>query len=746
MENSEYSLIQDSINHFDLLVIIIYLLVSLILGIFGSKLMGLSSTKEDDYYLAGRKMPGWLNGLSNAATALNSDVAPLYCGIAVVAGLSGAWFYLSRFCFGMLVVALLFVVKWRQLRIKTGPEFFSLRYSRISKLPRVYSSIHGILLGMIPWIGAGMVGMHKVAGPIFGYESIWITIGVIIPLLTIYVWSSGLAGVLITDGIQSFVIILGNLILVVAVLCAFGGPSGMGKAIHSAYDNNDTQEMKILVGSIDFYELKTENGFRQIAVYPEERSGYYSNTRNAERVKTQVKYAGKGDFASPERLVFDNGIVIEDRYFPAEAARPQTLNGKRPVKLTTLEGLQYCGVPLYCANGQWQCGVPPQDNADYGDQLTSTLPVPGNRIVAPLGVFLWIIITVVGSGGSVGSDGQRYFSCKNNYEAAKVGLWGNVALFGMLLFLMLPVLGMLAKYPELHFISSGGDRENIYGRMLTEFLPTGAVGITVAALLASVMSTVSTHLNYGSQTLLNDVYRPIFGDPKPGREVWLGRMLMLIIVILAILVTISADSLMGITLIVVGLCGSSATFGWGQWWWYRVNVPAWITSVVTGPVFYIIFMYLLPLIPWWREQKLSSPETMAILQAVLSMLMSTLSWMVVTLLTKPEDMEVLKEFYLRVRPCGYWRPVRQALIAEGRLQDEPQYYNIPTAIGVAVVGFIMMASGTLMVAALFIGNYKEVAIYAVTAIVVGLIFKKLFRWHLKRLGADIDTYIPIEMQ
>ena len=117
MENSEYSLIQESINHFDLLVIIIYLLLSLIFGLFGSKLMGLSSTKEEDYYLAGRKMPGWLNGLSNAATALNSDVAPLYCGIAVVAGLSGAWFYLSRFCFGMLVVALLFVVKWRQLRI-----------------------------------------------------------------------------------------------------------------------------------------------------------------------------------------------------------------------------------------------------------------------------------------------------------------------------------------------------------------------------------------------------------------------------------------------------------------------------------------------------------------------------------------------------------------------------------------------------------------------------------------------------
>ena len=67
----------------DPIIIGIYLAVSLLLGIFGSRLLGMNNSKEEDYYLAGRKMPGWLNGMSVAATALNSDVAPLYCGIAV---------------------------------------------------------------------------------------------------------------------------------------------------------------------------------------------------------------------------------------------------------------------------------------------------------------------------------------------------------------------------------------------------------------------------------------------------------------------------------------------------------------------------------------------------------------------------------------------------------------------------------------------------------------------------------------
>ena len=90
----------------DPIIIGIYLAVSLLLGIFGSRLLGMNNSKEEDYYLAGRKMPGWLNGMSVAATALNSDVAPLYCGIAVVTGLSGCWFFLSRFGMALLLAAI----------------------------------------------------------------------------------------------------------------------------------------------------------------------------------------------------------------------------------------------------------------------------------------------------------------------------------------------------------------------------------------------------------------------------------------------------------------------------------------------------------------------------------------------------------------------------------------------------------------------------------------------------------------
>ncbi|MDD4816911.1 MAG: hypothetical protein PHI85_02955 [Victivallaceae bacterium] len=738
----------------DVAVILVYLALSLILGMLGSRLLGLSGNKEEDYFLAGRKMPGWLNGLSNAATALNSDVAPLYCGVALAAGLSGAWFYLSRFGFGMLIVSLLFAAKWRQMRIRTGPEFFSLRYGHGSKAARVYSSVYTVLLGMIPWIGAGIVGMDKVAGPIFNYNNIWITVAVILPLLTIYVWSAGFGGVLITDGMQGVVIIIGNLVLVVAVLAAFGGPSGMGKALHDAYAGRTTAELKSLSAAPGFFEVVNPDGsVIQLAIYPEYQSGYFNNVRNAEKIKFTPSYTGDDNrTVTPEPAVASvDGFVIEETVYAPREKRPARFCGTSPQLVAPGEdggiAAELPGDIIFSRNNgasnEWivkMTGAAENAAESYGSSLSSSLPVPGNAILGPLGVICWLLISVVGVGGGVASDGQRYFSCKNNYEAAKVGLWGNVALFGMLLLLMLPVLGMLARYPETHFIASGGLRENIYGRMLIEFLPEGAVGITVAAMLASVMSTVSSHLNYGSQTLLNDVYRPLLGEPKAGREVWVGRLLMLGIVALSVVVTVHTESLMGITTVVVGLFGSSATFGWAQWWWWRVNLKGWLASILTGPIFYFLFSKLLPLIPAWAGAMRENGETMAIIQALISMVLSMLCWLVVTLLTKPEDMTHLKEFYLRAHPAGLWGPVRAELIAEGRLPDgEPPAQLLPGFL-IAVVGFAMMAAGTLAIATLFIGNYAEVALYTAATIVTGLIFKRLFRWHLRRLGADVDFY------
>ena len=81
----------------DTVVIAIYLVATMVVGVSAHRIWRTTGDGEEEYYLAGRRVPAWVNGASYAATAINADVAPLYCGLTAVIGLPVAWFYLSRF-------------------------------------------------------------------------------------------------------------------------------------------------------------------------------------------------------------------------------------------------------------------------------------------------------------------------------------------------------------------------------------------------------------------------------------------------------------------------------------------------------------------------------------------------------------------------------------------------------------------------------------------------------------------------
>lgn len=179
----------------DAAIVAFYLLASFGFGLFATRFLKSDGEQsEEDYYLAGRKVPGWVNGISYAVTLMNADVAPAYCGMAVVVGLPVAWFYISRFGLGLLIAAMLFAIRWRQLGIATGPEFFTLRFGgQSASWVRMYTSVYSVIIGMIPWIGAGMLGVHMIFGPIFGIEDKAVTLAIVLPILVAYVWTSGFA-------------------------------------------------------------------------------------------------------------------------------------------------------------------------------------------------------------------------------------------------------------------------------------------------------------------------------------------------------------------------------------------------------------------------------------------------------------------------------------------------------------------------------------------------------------------------
>ena len=606
----------------DLLVIAAYLATTLIVGLWAHRLWRSGAEDEESYYLADRRVPAWVNGVSYAATAINADVAPLYCGMAAVIGLPVAWFYLSRFGLAWMIVAMLFAVRWRQLGIRTGPEFYALRFGgRGARFVRIYTALFAVAVSMAPWIGAGLLGAHKIMQPALGLESKWATLACIVPLVAVYVWVSGFAGVLITDVFQSAVIVVASAALLFAVLLDVGGPAKLTEAIQTAH----------------------------------------------------------------------------------------------PV--------------------------------EHGEIL-STLPVPGHEILGPLLVIAWLIVPTIGRGGNVDLDGQRIFSCRSAREAAKVTIWGQLAMFAMLLLITLPVLGMIAKHPELYH-ATRADREQIYGMMLVELLPAGVLGLVVAGALASVMSTISGYLNYGSQTVVNDVLRQLFPnaailDPRSPGVLWVGRMVTLVIMLCGVGVMLASDSLFRIAMVISGMFAASAAYYWAQWWWWRANLASWFAAMVGGPAIYFLLETVLPYSTWWRDRLAggeAATDAMAMLQAMIAIVLTTLLWVTVALLTKPESDETLATFYLRARPLGWWTPVRRMVAATPDRSEatpvptEPRYL-LSGGLGVAVVGAAWIAAAVLAVSNFIIGNWAVAAGLAMAAVSGGAAFHYLFDWHMNRLEAD----------
>lgn len=181
----------------------------------------------ESYYLADRKLPGWLSGVSYAATCMNADVAPAYCGMTVICGLFVCWWYISRFGLALMIGALLFAVLWRRLRLFTSPEFYEIRFHGAPALVmRSWVSLRSAFIAVVAWTGAGLLGLHKVSEALLGWSR-WETFAAVIPVIVIYVLLSGYVGVVVSDLIQSLVMIAASLVLMVLVLMDFGGPAGL---------------------------------------------------------------------------------------------------------------------------------------------------------------------------------------------------------------------------------------------------------------------------------------------------------------------------------------------------------------------------------------------------------------------------------------------------------------------------------------------------------------------------------------
>jgi Na+/proline symporter len=255
-----------------------------------------------------------------------------------------------------------------------------------------------------------------------------------------------------------------------------------------------------------------------------------------------------------------------------------------------------------------------------------------------------------GGGGYVA---QRIFSARSERDGVLATLFFQVAHYALRPWpWIVTALATVVLYPEL----SAADKENGYVQAFVDLLPSGWRGLMVVGFAAAYMSTIATQLNWGASYLVNDFYkRFVRKDAAEKHYVNVSRIATIFLFLASILVTWQIQTIGRAWTFLLAIGAGTGLVLILRWYWWRINAWSEISAMITSFVVSLIAMQLVPR-PFAGTAN-SDAWVMLVTVAV-----STVVWLTVTFLTRPEPDAVLDAFYRRVRPGGPgWRTVSARL-------------------------------------------------------------------------------------
>jgi Na+/proline symporter len=258
------------------------------------------------------------------------------------------------------------------------------------------------------------------------------------------------------------------------------------------------------------------------------------------------------------------------------------------------------------------------------------------------------------------------------------------------------------------------DLEMLLPLVIRDYIPVGLLGVLLAGLLAAFMSTFSATLNAGAAYLVNDVYKRYFVKRAANRHYlivsYVGTFTILVV---GVLLGTMAQSVNQVTqLIVNGLWGGYAAPNVLKWYWWRFNGYGYFWGMLAG-------------MGVAMSQELVAPNlhTLEFFPVILAA--SALASVVGSLAAKPDDDQILQEFYRRVRPWGFWRPVHQKVVtADPSFESSSCFWRDAVNTLVAIVWQFQMVTIPLF---LIFQRWMELWICIAILIVTSVFLK--FAWY-----------------
>ena len=315
-------------------------------------------------------------------------------------------------------------------------------------------------------------------------------------------------------------------------------------------------------------------------------------------------------------------------------------------------------------------------------------------LIIPLAVQWWSVWYPGAEPGGGGYIAQRMFSAKDEKNAIGATFLFNAAHFALRPWPWIIIaLASLIVFPDLasiqatfpHIDPSLVKHDLAYPAMLT-YLPAGLLGLVLASLIAAFMSTISTHLNWGSSYIVYDFYKRFVNPEASNKQlVQVGRISTVVLMVFSALLALVLSNAMQAFMILMSIGAGTGLIFILRWFWWRINAFTELSGMIVSFVVAIYFEVL--------HVKLGFDPIADHYRLLLSVGITTAVWVTVTLLTRPTDEKTLITFYKKIRPGGAgWNPVLTKIAKSKESLTEMPKGNLSKEIACTFIGTITLYS------------------------------------------------------
>ncbi len=262
-------------------------------------------------------------------------------------------------------------------------------------------------------------------------------------------------------------------------------------------------------------------------------------------------------------------------------------------------------------------------------------------------IFYLIKVTIEGSGGTGGYMIQRYFASRSDRESGLLSLfWTSLLAFRWPFIAAIAIMGV--SYGTQFGVIN--DPETVIPVVIKKMVPFGIKGLLVAGLMAAAMSTFDSTVNAGAAYWVKDIYKAYLKPNASEKSLMIhSRMASIIIVLLGLLFSLAIKNINEIWGWITMSIGAGMIIPQlARWYWWRLNGYGYAIGTIGGMTAAIIQKAFFPNVPEYVAFSFASG-------------VSLIFMIIGTLLTTATDESVLKNFYKRTRPFGFWTHIKNSI-------------------------------------------------------------------------------------